>query len=140
MEPREAAKRATEPPAGPALANPKVQVLAAVLGGLATTIVTKNLGGSPAANCGGVTIFDVAADTKTFPGPIDGSTVEAGDTGPQVEELERLLADRDFNPGAIDGRFDRDTEQAVKAFQESKGIAADGVVGGQTWTALREGQ
>jgi hypothetical protein len=167
------------PSAGPPSANLTVQVLSAVIGAVATTIITSNLDASPTANLlgaavgaaigplatyvgpnrhlrlggalaaiaiglfltyGGFTIFDAAADKKTFPGPIDGSSLlEAGDTGPEVEELERLLAARGFDPGAIDGRFDRDTEQAVKDFQGSEGMAADGIVGGQTWTALREG-
>lgn len=39
-------------------------------------------------------------------------------------------------PTVNDGRFGANTEGAVKQFQQSKGIAADGIVGPVTWQAL----
>src|SRR6185436_12729076 len=41
-----------------------------------------------------------------------------------------------FNPGASDGDFGPKTLAAVKAFQRSRGIGADGIVGAQTWGKL----
>jgi murein L,D-transpeptidase YcbB/YkuD len=41
-----------------------------------------------------------------------------------------------YDPGAQDGVFGRRTESAVKQFQGDKGLAADGIVGPQTWAAL----
>ncbi len=57
-------------------------------------------------------------------------------SGPDVTALQRALQTAGFNPGAIDGAFGPATEAAVLAFQRSSGIAADGVVGPNTATAL----
>jgi peptidoglycan L-alanyl-D-glutamate endopeptidase CwlK len=57
-------------------------------------------------------------------------------SGQDVTALQRALQSAGFNPGAIDGFFGAGTEAAVLAFQRSKGLAADGVVGPTTATAL----
>ena len=57
-------------------------------------------------------------------------------SGPDVTALQQALQKAGFNPGAIDGSFGAGTEAAVLAFQRSQGIAADGVVGPNTATAL----
>lgn len=57
-------------------------------------------------------------------------------TGPEVEWLQARLNAH----GAalvVDGRFGARTEAAVKAFQQSKGLEVDGIVGPLTWEALR---
>jgi peptidoglycan hydrolase-like protein with peptidoglycan-binding domain len=36
----------------------------------------------------------------------------------------------------IDGSFGPKTQQAVQSFQESNGLVVDGIVGGNTWSAL----
>lgn len=40
------------------------------------------------------------------------------------------------NPGTIDGIFGTNTLSAVKAFQRSKGLSVDGIIGINTWRAL----
>ena len=52
-----------------------------------------------------------------------------------VRTLQQLLRARN-HPVAVDGIFGPNTEAAVKAFQQSKGLAADGIVGPQTWPKL----
>jgi len=63
-------------------------------------------------------------------------TLRRGSTGEDVRRLQQLLTSAGFSPGAIDGIFGPLTETAVKAFQTSKGLAPDGIVGIRTWTAL----
>ena len=52
---------------------------------------------------------------------------------PQVKELQKALG---LPSNKIDGKFGPGTEAAVKRFQISKGLAVDGIVGTQTWSAL----
>ena len=52
-----------------------------------------------------------------------------------VRTLQQLLRARN-HPVAVDGIFGPQTESAVKAFQQSRGLAADGIVGPQTWPKL----
>jgi N-acetylmuramoyl-L-alanine amidase len=65
-----------------------------------------------------------------------------GDSGPAVVEIRSTL--RRFGlltdpPGASEGdRFDPETERAVRAFQQQRGLIADGIVGPATYRALRE--
>jgi peptidoglycan hydrolase-like protein with peptidoglycan-binding domain len=52
-----------------------------------------------------------------------------------VRPLQQLLRARGQTV-AVDGVFGPQTEAAVRAFQQSRGLAADGVVGPQTWGRL----
>jgi peptidoglycan hydrolase-like protein with peptidoglycan-binding domain len=52
-----------------------------------------------------------------------------------VRPLQQLLRARGHTV-AVDGIFGPQTEAAVKAFQQSRGLAADGIVGPQTWGRL----
>jgi peptidoglycan hydrolase-like protein with peptidoglycan-binding domain len=52
-----------------------------------------------------------------------------------VRSLQQLLRARS-HPVAVDGNFGPNTEAAVKAFQQSKGLTADGKVGASTWPRL----
>ncbi len=52
-----------------------------------------------------------------------------------VRPLQQLLRARN-HPVAVDGIFGPNTEAAVKAFQQSKNLSADGIVGPQTWPKL----
>jgi peptidoglycan hydrolase-like protein with peptidoglycan-binding domain len=59
-----------------------------------------------------------------------------GDHNSAVKQLQKLLTEKGFDTNGIDGWFGNDTEKAVKAFQRSKGLDDDGVVGDDTWQAL----
>lgn len=43
----------------------------------------------------------------------------------------------DIGGAGVDGDFGSGTELAVRDFQSDKGLAADGIVAGRTWIALR---
>jgi len=64
-------------------------------------------------------------------------TLRRGDRVEDVGYLQELLNQRGFDSGPPDNIFGRNTETAVKAFQKSAGLRVDGVVGKNTWTALR---
>ena len=63
-------------------------------------------------------------------------TLRQGSTGEWVAELQRELTQLTFYDGPIDGNFGAGTLAAVKAFQSSNKLTADGVVGRNTWSAL----
>ncbi|CAM3109126.1 peptidoglycan-binding domain-containing protein [Stackebrandtia soli] len=62
-------------------------------------------------------------------------TIRVGSTGADVTAGQYLLSARGHATTA-DGQFGPATNTSVKAFQSSKGLAVDGVVGPQTWSAL----
>ncbi len=59
-------------------------------------------------------------------------TLQQGSQGPDVQKLQQFLNQHGAHL-AVDGDFGPATAAAVKAFQQSQGITADGVVGPQTW-------
>jgi peptidoglycan hydrolase-like protein with peptidoglycan-binding domain len=61
--------------------------------------------------------------------------VRRGDKVFPVRPLQQLLRARS-HPVAVDGIFGPNTEAAVKAFQQSRGLGADGIVGPRTWPRL----
>jgi N-acetylmuramoyl-L-alanine amidase len=62
--------------------------------------------------------------------------IRRGETGPAVSEIRSILVGLDLLPASESDAFDADTENAVRAFQQSRGIGIDGVVGAETWQAL----
>ena len=64
-------------------------------------------------------------------------TVRLGDNGEAVRGVQSQLRSRGYNV-TVDGAFGSGTEGAVRSFQSSKGLTADGVVGPRTWLALVE--
>ncbi|MFE8601182.1 peptidoglycan-binding domain-containing protein [Archangium violaceum] len=63
-------------------------------------------------------------------------TLKLGASGASVKTLQQALANAGFSPGAVDGQFGPKTAAAVKAFQNAKGLVADGIVGPKTWAKL----
>ncbi|GAA3052804.1 N-acetylmuramoyl-L-alanine amidase [Pseudonocardia yunnanensis] len=67
-----------------------------------------------------------------------------GDSGPNVVEIRStlrrfgLLGESTGGPAPEDDRFDAALEQAVRAFQQQRGLITDGIVGPATYRALRE--
>ncbi|MDX6558681.1 MAG: putative chitinase [Blastocatellia bacterium] len=62
-----------------------------------------------------------------------------GSTGPDVTNLQQKLKDLGFDPNGVDGNFGSGTRDALIAFQQSKGLQADGVAGPATFAALQSG-
>jgi peptidoglycan hydrolase-like protein with peptidoglycan-binding domain len=59
-----------------------------------------------------------------------------GDSGSQVELLQRALAALGFSAGTPDGNYGPATQAAVERFQAAEGLPQVGVVGPQTLAAL----
>ncbi|MFF1301515.1 protein kinase [Streptomyces sp. NPDC058307] len=62
-----------------------------------------------------------------------------GDSGKRVQQVQCILTKRGYGVGGagVDGEFGSGTESAVRAFQNERGLDADGVVAHDTWVALR---
>lgn len=71
--------------------------------------------------------------------PPQSGILREGSKGPAVSQLQKALADKGFNPGQIDGNFGPRTEAALKSFQRSRGIEADGIFGPQSRAAFSRG-
>ncbi|HEX6648575.1 MAG TPA: peptidoglycan-binding protein [Pyrinomonadaceae bacterium] len=65
--------------------------------------------------------------------------LKIGSSGPDVLTLQSTLKQLGFDPNGVDGTFGPGTEAAVIAFQTSKGLTADGIVGPATMAALQSG-
>src|SRR5919112_1673336 len=57
--------------------------------------------------------------------------------GADVTELQRMLNDLGFDPGAVNGLFDERTARATKEFQRNAGLAPDGAVDDGVFKVLR---
>jgi peptidoglycan hydrolase-like protein with peptidoglycan-binding domain len=63
--------------------------------------------------------------------------LKQGSTGPDVTALQSKLKELGFDPNGVDGNFGPGTKAAVIAFQQSKGLQADGMAGPATLAALQ---
>lgn len=93
----------------------------------------------------GVPKYDAEAPTEIKPETKGENTVNVtlnvlkkGSKGEQVKALQRMLYAMGYNLGSnpIDGDFGSKTDAAVRAYQKSKGLTVDGIVGAKTWGSL----
>jgi hypothetical protein len=68
--------------------------------------------------------------------PASGTLRIGVDSPAEVAGLQKALAKLGFTPGPADGVFGTSTQGAVVAFQRSKGLGDDGIVGAKTASAL----
>ncbi len=64
------------------------------------------------------------------------ATIRSGDRGDRVKTLQQSLITLGFLSGKADGVFGNKTKNAVKGFQRSKSLTADGIAGKKTLTAI----
>jgi N-acetylmuramoyl-L-alanine amidase len=57
--------------------------------------------------------------------------------GADVMELQRMLNDLGFDPGAVNGLFDERTARAIREFQRNAGLTTEGVVDGEVFKTLK---
>lgn len=65
--------------------------------------------------------------------------LQQGSSGPDVTALQTQLKALGFDPNGVDGNFGPGTKAAVIAFQQSKGLTADGMAGPNTMAAMQAG-
>ena len=63
--------------------------------------------------------------------------LQAGMTGEDIKQVQAQLIQQGYNPGDADGIFGKVTQSAVIAFQQAKKLSDDGIVGTDTFNALR---
>jgi N-acetylmuramoyl-L-alanine amidase len=71
----------------------------------------------------------IVADSQA---PAQEVLSKLGSRGDEVRRIQRKLRDLGFYSGAVDGIYGVNTRSAVKRFQSSVGITADGVAGSKT--------
>ena len=64
--------------------------------------------------------------------------ISYGATGTDVTDLQKMLNQNGYNLEE-DGIYGSNTQAAVKDYQKLQGLAQDGIVGAQTWSALQNG-
>jgi len=68
--------------------------------------------------------------------------IRRGDHGTAVAEIRSILRGLELLDGSVGAgsaapaEFDEQTEVAVRAFQQSRGLSVDGQIGDETWRAL----
>ncbi|MGM7724141.1 peptidoglycan-binding domain-containing protein [Metabacillus sp. Hm71] len=70
--------------------------------------------------------------------PLPTGIYRRGDQGDAVKQIQRALKQINFNPGAIDGIYGPNTEDAVRRFQSMyRALADDGIYGPNTRKYIR---
>lgn len=67
------------------------------------------------------------------------AVLKQGSSGPDVTSLQQRLKELGFDPNGVDGNFGPGTKTALIAFQNSRGLQADGMAGPNTLAALQDG-
>lgn len=93
---------------------------------------------APTTTAPATTVAPTPATTAPCRVPGMNEIVRRGDCGDTVTFIQERLTLLGF-PAAADGQFGAGTETAVKNFQSSRGLVADGIVGPLTWDKLVEG-
>ena len=73
-------------------------------------------------------LLDVGDEVRSDQSVLTTRTGTETMSGADVRQLEEVLVELGFEPGAVDGTFDADTEAAVTDWQTSIGADPDGVV------------
>ncbi|HXV19004.1 MAG TPA: peptidoglycan-binding domain-containing protein [Candidatus Omnitrophota bacterium] len=57
-------------------------------------------------------------------------------SGVSVKQVQRALLNKGYDPGPVDGKMGKKTKSAIKQFQRSNNLKADGIIGQRTWSRL----
>ena len=98
--------------------------------GVATSVAVTQIGPS-----GPLMRVQLAVSGPPLP-DVREPTLRRGARGDAVARLQGRLRELGFDPGPVDGIYGWRTVSAVRAFQRSRGLVADGVCGPRTWGTL----
>ncbi len=70
--------------------------------------------------------------------PADTAEKREVKSRPTVKQIQKALKNAGYNPGSVDGKFGRQTREAIKDYQKANNLKADGKVGKRTWKSLRK--
>ena len=76
------------------------------------------------------------APSKEVKKAISLPTLKRGCKSDYVLHWQKFLNLNGYFCGLEDGKFGKNTEEAVKAFQYSKGLTPDGIIGAKTWQSI----
>ena len=82
-------------------------------------------------------VSDSDASSYASSGSSSGTAYKVGDTGATVSWIQQRLKDLGMYSGEVTGHYGTKTARAVTAFQEKRGLTADGIVGSKTMAALQ---
>lgn len=83
-----------------------------------------------------LTQYDVGGTAAELPITATKPTLKNGSRNEYVTAWQNYLNMLGFNCGNADGIFGVKTEAAVKLYQKSKGLVADGIIGKNTWNSI----
>lgn len=83
-----------------------------------------------------LTQYDYKSCSNVCPYPESSKTLRRGSRSIDVKYLQYMLTEKGYRL-TIDGAFGPATEKAVISFQAANNLVQDGVVGPQTWKALK---
>ena len=88
-------------------------------------------------------LAELGSEDIPLPAERPTGTLRRGSSGETVRLAQYFLRvaalyDESIPPITIDGVYGADTENAVRAFQQTQGLTADGIIGSATWNALYE--
>lgn len=67
----------------------------------------------------------------------DMASLKSGSSGQQVKDLQTMLNALGFDCGKVDGKFGKNTDAAVRKFQNQYGLTVDGIVGAKTYEKIK---
>ena len=79
-----------------------------------------------------LTICMLLTSVVVFAAPVSDDSIKMGMRGENVQMVQKLLSENGFYVGEVDGIFGKITLKAVKDFQSSSGLKADGIVDKET--------
>jgi lipoprotein-anchoring transpeptidase ErfK/SrfK len=116
----------------------RIGAIALAAAAVAVGACTTGTASAASAAAAGPTKATLAAKTVSAPAAWTAprGTLSEGSSGASVKSVQQRLAALKYDPGAIDGHFGANTEDAVWAFQEINRIPVTGVIDAKTKRAL----